>query len=164
MTETSERQERTYENVMESLVEREIKRQMALLSAKIAKFVDPVDVATYALNRLPCLYAASERGREQQEKIAKVEYREQIQKTVKMAIAAVQRDPLRISHPLVESFDGDYLKAMKSLKELEKWLNKLHLLTVRQLDWDNLLTGVKGAFYRASRSGFESYLNHKDEE
>jgi asparagine synthetase A len=162
MTDTPEYHERTYENVMESLVDKEIKRQISRLSAKVAQFVDPVDVATYALNRLPPLYAASQRGREQQEKQALIKYKEQIQTTVQMAIAAVQRDPLRISNPLVEVFDGDYLKAMKALKELEDWLNKLHLLTVRQIDWDNLLTTVKGAFYRASRSGFDSYLNHDE--
>ncbi len=163
MKDTSEYHERTYENVMESLVAKEIKRQMKLLSTKVAQYVDPVDVATYSLNRLPPLYAASQRGREQQEKHAQTEYKEQIQTTVRLAIAAVQRDPLRISNPLVEVFDGDYLKAMKSLKELEDWLKKLGLLTVRQIDWENLLTTVKGAFYRASRRGFEGYLNSEEE-
>jgi hypothetical protein len=158
MSKPIEHQERTYQNVMELVVAKEINRQISRLPAKVAQFVDPIDVATYALNRLPALYAASKQGKEKQEMRIQKDYKEQIQTTVHQAIAAVQRDPLRISAPLMEEIHGDYQKSIKALRELEDWLKKLDLLTVQQIDWDNLLFAVKGAFYRASRSGMEAYI------
>jgi asparagine synthetase A len=158
MTEISEHQERTYQNVMELVVAKEINRQISRLPAKVAEFVDPIDVAAYALNRLPALYAASKQGKEKQEIRIQKDYQEQIKLTVKQAIAAVQRDPLRISAPLMDEIHGDYQKSIQALRELEDWLKKIELLTVQQIDWDNLLFAVKGAFYRASRGGVEVYL------
>jgi Late competence development protein ComFB len=160
MTTTPENQEHTYQNVMEILVAKEINRQVNMLPSKVAQYIERVEVATFALNRLPPLYASSKQGKEQQEKRAQTEYREQIKVAVRQGIAAVQRDPLRMSTPLKDDMDSSYEKSIAALQELEDWLKKLKLLTVRQIDWDNLLIAVKGAFYRASRSGIEGYIRN----
>ena len=160
MTTTSDNQEHTYQNVMELLVAKEINRQMNLLPSKVSQYIERVEVATFALNRLPPLYASSQQGKDQQEKRAQNEYKDQIKVAVRQGIAAVQRDPLRMSTPLTDDIDSNYQKSIAALQELEDWLKKLKLLTVRQVDWTNLVVAVKGAFYRASRSGIEGYIRN----
>lgn len=87
-------------NVMEILVLKEVDRQLERLTPNQAQYIKPVEVATYALNRLPSLYASSQEGLKYQFKRAKQEYKSQITIAVRQGIAAVQRDPLRRSTPL----------------------------------------------------------------
>jgi hypothetical protein len=54
-------------------------------------------VVTYALNRLPPLYASSQEGIAHQTKAAKQNHQLAIQTAVQRAIAIVRRDPLRQS-------------------------------------------------------------------
>ena len=53
-------------NVMEILVSEEIDRQIGRFPDNIRKFINRIEVATYALNRLPALYASSQQGFNQQ--------------------------------------------------------------------------------------------------
>ena len=46
-------------NIMELLVQNEIDKQLRLYPKKIRDYINKVEVATYALNRLPPLYASS---------------------------------------------------------------------------------------------------------
>ncbi len=87
-------------NVMEILVLKEVDRQLEKLSQNLTQYIKRVEVATYALNRLPSLYASSQEGLKYQYKQAKKEYKSQIRIAVRQGIAAVQRDPLRRSTPL----------------------------------------------------------------
>ncbi len=87
-------------NVMEILVLKEVDRQLEKLSPKLTQYIKRIEVATYALNRLPSLYASSQEGLRYQLKRAKKEYKAQIYVAVLQAMAAVQRDPLRCSTPL----------------------------------------------------------------
>ncbi len=48
-----------YRNVMEPLVAEEVQRQLPL---KLVKYLNRAQAIAYALNRLPALYATSERG------------------------------------------------------------------------------------------------------
>lgn len=89
-----------YLNVMESLVAEEVKRQLKHLPPKLVKYLNPAQVIAYALNRLPALYATSIEGWYQQEKRAKDEFAEQISRAVRQGLAAVQRDPLKVTTPL----------------------------------------------------------------
>ncbi|NJQ98976.1 MAG: late competence development ComFB family protein [Hydrococcus sp. CSU_1_8] len=52
----------THKNAMELLVAEEIEKQLKSLSSEEVYFINQVEVATYALNRLPSLYASSEEG------------------------------------------------------------------------------------------------------
>ncbi|MBT9315208.1 late competence development ComFB family protein [Leptothoe spongobia TAU-MAC 1115] len=92
---------REYINVMEILVAEEVEHQLRQLPTRILKYVKPIEVETYALNRLPSLYAASEKGWHTQYQKAKHELRKEIYNAVRQAIAAVQVDPLRASRPLI---------------------------------------------------------------
>ena len=92
---------REYINVMELLVAEEVEQHLRQLPARVLKYVKPIEVETYALNRLPSLYAVSEKGWQAQYQKAKYELRKDISNAVRQAIAAVQVDPLRASRPLV---------------------------------------------------------------
>ena len=52
---------RAYINVMEMLVEEEVTKQIKGLPPRILKYLKQTEVETYALNRLPSLYASSEK-------------------------------------------------------------------------------------------------------
>ncbi|MDJ0557145.1 MAG: late competence development ComFB family protein [Microcoleaceae cyanobacterium MO_207.B10] len=91
-----------YLNIMEKMVAEEVNRQITQLPQKLAKYIKRVDVETYALNRLPPLYASSQEGWKFQTKRAQAEYKKQISTAVRHAFAAVQRDLLKHSTPLVK--------------------------------------------------------------
>ena len=89
-----------YVNIMEEMVAQEVNRKMTLLPEKLAKYIKRADVETYALNRLPPLYACSKEGLQFQIKKAKKDYEKKVAMVVHHAFAAVQRDILRKSTPL----------------------------------------------------------------
>ena len=64
---------RAYINVMEMLVEEEVTKQIKGLPPRILKYLKQTEVETYALNRLPSLYASSEKGWQHQYEKAKRE-------------------------------------------------------------------------------------------
>ncbi|MEM6502934.1 MAG: late competence development ComFB family protein [Cyanobacteria bacterium P01_C01_bin.89] len=92
-------------NVMEILVAEEVERQLRRCPNTLLDYVKTVEVETYALNRLPPLYAASQEGLEYQKERARREYGQKIQTTVRHALAAIQQDPLRRSTPLISKED-----------------------------------------------------------
>ncbi|MGD1715709.1 late competence development ComFB family protein [Dapis sp. BLCC M172] len=89
-----------YVNIMEEMVAQEVNRKMTLLPEKLTKYIKRADVETYALNRLPPLYASSKEGLQFQIKKAQKDYEKKIAMVVSHAFAAVQKDILRKSTPL----------------------------------------------------------------
>jgi hypothetical protein len=88
-------------NIMEILVLEEVDDQITRrLDPQLARYIKRMEVATYALNRVPALYASSQKGVYYQVKRAKTKYREKIAEAVSRGIAAVLRDPLKNSAPL----------------------------------------------------------------
>lgn len=84
-------------NVMEALVAQEVERQLKSLPRQTIEYINKLDVITYALNRVPPLYAASKEGIAYQTQEAKRNHQKVIQKAVQQAITTVQRDPMRRS-------------------------------------------------------------------
>ncbi len=86
-----------YRNALEPLVLEESQRQLQKLPAKMLGSLKPAQVlaqvVAYALNRLPALYATSDRGWQFQQQQAQ-KLRPQIVMAVRQGFAAVQRDPL----------------------------------------------------------------------
>ncbi|WP_319420249.1 late competence development ComFB family protein [Pleurocapsa sp. FMAR1] len=128
-------------NVMEVLVSEEIERQIVRLPNNIQKFVNPIEVATYALNRLPALYASSQQGYNKQKLKGRSEYRVQITQEVRKGLAAVQKDPLRSSIPLTAEKEQDLDRVIKeaqdALRELAEYLPE------KDLSWKNIVKLVK---------------------
>lgn len=119
-------------NVMEVLVAEEVANQLGALPHKIARQMNSSEVAAFALNRLPALYATSKRGWQRQWKRGKGELQAQIATAVRQGIMAVQRDPLFTDSPL--AFDNEAETALQELKQL---------LRCEDLSWQNLPSMVR---------------------
>ncbi|MEM8676842.1 MAG: late competence development ComFB family protein [Cyanobacteria bacterium P01_G01_bin.67] len=128
-------------NVMEVLVADEIDRQIVRLPNNIKKFVNTIEVATYALNRLPALYASSQQGFNKQKLKGRSEYCVQITQEVRKGFAAVQQDLLRCSTPLLAEneaeIDQSIADAKAALQELADYLPE------KDLTWKNVVKLVK---------------------
>jgi predicted transcriptional regulator len=135
-------QAQTYRNVMESLVLEEAEKQYKHLPPKVSSYVNKAEVIAYALNRLPPLYATSEKGWQQQRERALKEMDAKIVAAVRQAIAAVQRDPLRAVVPLKVEEEQEALIALQGLKEL---------LRREDLVWGELVDAVEIALIRTAR-------------
>jgi hypothetical protein len=143
----------TYINVMEILVEQELERQLKNCPEKLLCYINKVEVATYALNRLPVLYASCEKGKNIQKLLAQKQYREEIKKVVRQALAAVQRDPLRASIPLISEERKEYHIASTALQNLKSLLEEENLLNYQELNWNNLVNIVRQALTKAAWTG-----------
>lgn len=122
----------TYKNVMETFVQEEIEYQLEnnKTLAKTADYINLLEVATFALNRLPCYYASSLEGIEIQKRRIKEkrELKQKISLVVSQAFAAVERDPLRRSTPIIEE-DGKNIfdEARKTLSQISDTLPEAEL-------------------------------------
>ena len=125
---------RAYTNVMERLVAAEVARQKAKLPPKLREYIKTVEVETFALNRLPALYASSEKGWQMQYEKAGKTHGEAVSKAVRQGVAAVQVDPLRASQPLSVR-QNDESEAI--LTSFRKMLNQ------PELTWDDIIYKCK---------------------
>ena len=130
-----------HRNVMELLVSDEIDRQIVRLPNNIRKFINTIEVATYALNRLPALYASSQQGFNKQKLKGRSQYSVKITQEVRKGFAAVQQDLLRSSTPLLaeneEEIEKSIAEAKAALKELADYLPE------KDLTWKNIVKLVK---------------------
>ncbi|MEL7330259.1 MAG: late competence development ComFB family protein, partial [Cyanobacteria bacterium J06559_1] len=134
MSNSSPQGDRAYTNVMERLVAEEVARQKAKLPTKLREYIKTVEVETYALNRLPALYASSEKGWQMQYEKAGKANAEAIYKAVRQGIAAVQVDPLRASEPL----------SVRQSDESETILTAFrNMLNQPELTWDDIMYKCK---------------------
>lgn len=132
-------------NVMEFLVAQEIERQIIRYPTNINRYINRVEVATYALNRLPPLYASSQEGLNRQKLRGRKEFSVEITKVVRQALAAVQKDLLRSSTPLIAEEDRELENAKNALKELTDFLPH------REFSWENLVKTIKPVLIQMSR-------------
>ncbi|NEQ71231.1 MAG: late competence development ComFB family protein [Symploca sp. SIO1B1] len=146
--------DRTHVNVMESLVAQEVEKQRARLPENLARYIDPVEVATYALNRLPPLYACNKKGWHHQQQHAKIKFGSQIPTAVRQAIAAVQRDPLKVSEPLKPE-ETELREAQAALEALQD------LLEHREISWHNLVDVVKQALTKKAVDSVRQAISQK---
>ncbi len=90
-------------NVLEEIVVLEVQEQLTHLSPTARTAINLSEVAAFALNRLPVLYASTSRGWLQQRKRAHSELQHQIVSSVQQALLGVKRDPLRKSTKIAAS-------------------------------------------------------------
>lgn len=133
----------TYQNIMEILVRDEVEKQLKKQPPNLASYIDPIEVETFALNRLPPMYASSLKGKRQQEIKAKQKYRHDIETAVRQGIAAVVRDPLRTADPLPLPVNSSNQDAYDALSELEQFLSQKDLLLYQHLSWTNLVDSIQ---------------------
>lgn len=95
----SENQANSYKNVMELLVDEEIDRQTVSYTLDEAHRINRIEVAAYALNRLPPLYASSQEGVEMRYGRGQQEFSNRIQQSVTQALWSVTQQPDRATTP-----------------------------------------------------------------
>jgi hypothetical protein len=137
---------RAYVNVMELLVAEEVARQIKGMPPRLLKYLKQVEVETYALNRLPSLYASSEKGWQHQYEKAKRELHSQIKSAVRQAFAAVQVDPIRTSTPLPLKQDESAQAALENLREMFRQ---------PELGWEDVVDRLR-AFLKRPSNGASS--------
>lgn len=131
-----------YMNVMELLVAEEVSRQLEHLPERVSKYIKRTEVETFALNRLPALYASSEKGLQHQYDRALQSYRTQIHDAVRQAFAAVQVDPIRLSQPL--HLNKDEEAVLQALREL---------LRSPDLSWKSALREIQRLQHKRKSDG-----------
>jgi len=131
--------ETTYSNVMEDLIHEEVDRCLKRLPPKKASYINRVQVITYALNRVPPLYASSAEGIDRQRKYARRELSEQIEEAVKRAFAAISYDPLRTATPIVDEEREILLSAEQALTKIRAVFGR------NDLSWDAIANWVARA-------------------
>ena len=122
-----------YINVMEQLVTQEVEQQLQCLPARIRRYIRLEEVVTFALNRLPALYASSEKGLEYQYKHATRSLKQPVKDAVRQAIAAVQVDPLRLTKPILLDQDESAAAVLDALRSL---------FQIPDLDWETALEQI----------------------
>lgn len=125
-------EKKPYKNVMEILVDEEIQHQLNKNKALDNKreSLNLVEVATFALNRLPSLYASSTEGIQKQKARGIIQLKLKVRQAVIQGFAAVARDPLRKSTPLPAEKNDTILDARKTLSHLNESLPIEELSTI----------------------------------
>lgn len=114
----------SYKNVMELLIDNEIDRQTCSYSQTEAQRINRIEVATYALNRVPPLYASSQEGIERQYERGIMEFSDRIAAAVAQGLRQVHQNPTSNSTPLPrldETVTTDITFSQKDLKEISAW-------------------------------------------
>lgn len=140
---------------MEELVTEEVDRRLKMLSPKLAKYIDRLQVIAYALNRLPPLYASSQEGARHQKQRGRYKLYEQIKTAVSQGLNAVQCDPLRVSTPLTKETEFPDLTAERALRELRVIFKR------RDLTWSSVVSMVVEAIRGQTAKGTNSRSSNR---
>jgi hypothetical protein len=135
-------------NALEELVIEEAEAQYKRLGADVKNRVDLSEVIAYSLNRLPPMYATTQRGWVQQRKKAEQEFGSAISKTVRKGFLSTQSDVLRQTDPIPAH---ELISQARSLSKLRKLFSKDYL------KWKDVPEIVRDAmnsgFYQSLGSG-----------
>jgi len=109
-----------YKNVMELLVDNEIDRQTHDYPQEEAQGINRIDVAAYALNHLPPLYASSQEGVEIQFGRGQAEFGEVIVVAVAQALEVITQKPERFVTPLrpIAEIEAELILAQQDFEEI----------------------------------------------
>ncbi|NEQ44982.1 MAG: late competence development ComFB family protein [Leptolyngbya sp. SIOISBB] len=128
-----------YVNVMEGLVAQETWRQLKDMPRWFRRSRRWAEIMPYALNRLPTLYASSQRGWQHHLKFAQRELKDTIRQVVKDALLITRPDPLEHREPLkLERLNDSevVLQALSSVFQLPEldWVTALEQLQALKQD------------------------------
>jgi hypothetical protein len=144
-------------NALEELVIEEAEAQYKRLGADVKKRVDLSEVIAYTLNRLPPMYATTQRGWVQQRKKAEQELHSAIIKTVRNGFLSTQSDILRQQDPIPAH---ELISQARSLVKLRKLFNKDYL------KWKDVPNAVRDAldsgYYQSLSNGTYVSLDRRN--
>ncbi|WP_019499062.1 late competence development ComFB family protein [Pseudanabaena sp. PCC 6802] len=108
-----------FSNVLEKLVVLVAQHLMRDVPPEVSSQIDMTEIAAYALNRLPPMYATSARGYQLLRQRAQVELTKEITAQVRQAILKVGRSPKHAKPPLpLAKFEKEYDLALEELKQI----------------------------------------------
>ena len=134
----------TNKNVMEELVLEEINKQISQRILPKKNSINKLEVATYALNLLPPLYASSAEGLRRQKNRGRQKFKQEIYMAVCKGFTAVEKEPNRISTPLRPVRENELEDLKIALKELSEMLPNNY----EELSWQDLINYVKDLVYQ----------------
>ena len=144
-------------NALEELVIEEAEAQYKRLGADVKKRVDLSEVIAYTLNRLPPMYATTQRGWVQQRKKAEQDLHTAIIKTVRNGFLSTQSDVLRQQDPIPAH---ELISQARSLVKLRKLFNKDYL------KWKDVPNAVRDAldsgYYHSLSNGTYVSLDRRN--
>lgn len=151
-------------NIMEELVNEEIERQITRLPENIKQNIRTVEVATFALNRLPALYASCHKGLNKQKLKGKSKFSVQITRVVRQAFGIIQEDILRYSSPLKPQQDTNSDQVME-LEEAKKAFAELSgLLPSDDYCWTKLVEAIKPILANNGNDQIQDYKAVREQE
>jgi hypothetical protein len=107
-----------FTNVLEKLVIQVALEQAQRMGSVLARQVEIDDVAAYALNRLPTMYATTEHGVERQTQRARQEMSNQIASTVIQALMTLSKTPRRLVSPIpILKFEEERENALTEIRQ-----------------------------------------------
>jgi len=131
-------------NAIEEPVIEEVKAQIKTMSLALQSQVDTCAVIAYSLNRLPTMYATTQRGWVQQRRRAREELKDQISAAVRQGILGIRKDMLRASQPLPEIELENQARALAKLQRV---------LKQPDLRWKDLQDGLQQAIRSIHEKG-----------
>jgi len=123
-------------NAIEELVIGEIDAQISHLPAYRRAQLNLSEIAAYALNRLPPMYATSKSGWLRQRQKAATDMKSQIESTVRRALVTVKPDALRDVTPLPSQEVESHARSLAALQQL---------LGVENCSWKDIPTALENA-------------------
>ena len=123
-------------NAIEELVIAEIDLQISHLPQYRRDQINLSEVAAYALNRLPPMYATSKLGWLRQRKKAATEMRSQIESAVRRALVSVKPDALRDVRPLPSQEVASHARSLAALQQI---------LGAENASWKDIPTALENA-------------------
>jgi hypothetical protein len=129
----------TLENLVSSICQRQISKLAPVLAAKVTL----EEASAFALNRLPPMYATSERGLMYWRDRARTELSNDILVTVRQGVITILKSPSRFLPPLPsDKFSTQQEVAIAELKVI---------LQIEDIDWQNVAMIVQDALEQSRR-------------
>ncbi|MBR8827925.1 MAG: late competence development ComFB family protein [Gomphosphaeria aponina SAG 52.96 = DSM 107014] len=128
-----------HQNAMELLVIEEIEKQMKDYPLELIHQINKIEVAAYALNRLPPLYASSEEGLYCQKQLGKKDFQEAISRLVAQSLAVIQQQPVRFYTPLITTEMHELHAAKAAMEELKEFLG----FAAQEVSWLEIIKEIK---------------------
>jgi len=123
-------------NAIEELVIAEIDLQISHLPQYRRDQISLSEIAAYALNRLPPMYATSKVGWLRQRKKAAKEMRSQIESAVRRSLVSVKPDALRDTRPLPSQEVASHARSLAALQQV---------LGAEKASWKDIPTALENA-------------------
>lgn len=147
---------KTHKNAMELLVAEAIEQEIKDYPDELKQQINKVEVAAYALNRLPPLYASSEEGLYRQKKVGQKDYKQQINRLVKQSLAVIQEQPVRFYTPLITTEMQEIEQAKAAMDEIKEYLG----FSNQEMSWLDIVKQIKHRINEVAETEIDTQIEN----